>query len=204
MSIDKDFFNQFLTQDINNIDSDEFEDFAYQGFDPLIIKEELIKKKWQKTELVQILMYYLTRGTNTGAKAMGRSTDKCKKLITSLQSKGLVAKPITTKCITVNRIVSALPDIVAGILAKHESKCRILCANISPELPNYLKFSAGASLCVNEDQLRSWKLWATEMDKVINSKPDASRVSMFADIQFRSQAMDVKKRQQAQNSINLL
>lgn len=204
MSIDKDFFNQFLVQEIDNIDSDDFNDFAYQGFDPLVIKEELIKKKWQKKELVQLLMYYLTRGTNTGAKAMGRSTDTCKKLITSLQSKGLVAKPITTKCITVNRIVSALPDIVAGILARHESKCRILCAETSPELPIFLKFSAGASLCVDDKQLSLWKIWAIEMDKVINSKPDASRVTMFADIQFRSQAFSIQKRVQAQNAIQTL
>jgi len=204
MSIDKDFFNQFLTQEIDNIDTDDFDDFAYQGFDPLVIKGELIKKQWQKKELVQLLMFYLTRGTNTGSKAMGRSTEVCQRLISSLRSKGLVAKPVSTKCITVNRIVSALPDIVAGILARHGSKCRILCADVSPELPIFLKFSAGASLCKDEEQLNLWKTWATEMDKVINNKPDASRVKMFADIQFRSQAFSIQKREQAQKAIEKL
>jgi hypothetical protein len=195
-NIDNDFFSQFISEvDSNDFDLN-FEQMSYQGFDPVTIRKEIIKKKWKKQELFQIIIYFLLRGTNISSKALGRSTKECIDLIGNLKNKGLKEKPVAANDITINRVISSMPEIVAKILHDNFDRCRVIGRDDVPSLPFYLKFSSGASLCINETELNDWISWAVIQDSVINEKkkPDPSRVQNFAVIQYNNQFFSTTQR----------
>jgi len=186
-ALNNSFFDNFFDSGLNDINENTFEIVSFQGFDPKIIRKELIKRKWTSSELTQILTFFLVRGTNIGDKVENRSSPECNSLLASLKNKGLQQRAVKKNDITINRIVASMPEIVASIIAKHHDKCRVLCPDISENLPIYLKFSSGGSLCVDEDELDEWIDWAREQDKIINpNNPNADRVQQFALIQYNS------------------
>jgi hypothetical protein len=196
------FINSFIDQKDFKIDDNIFDEMAYQGFDPIFIRKQVMKKRWTQEELLNLIVFFLLRGTNID-KSTDRSTNECKKLITSLQAKGLTTDKTKRENITINRVISSFPDIVASVIAKHEDNCRILAKEFGGQLPNYLKFSSGASLCVDEEQLGKWVLWAKEQDKIINpKKPNPENVENYAKIQYASALFDIKKRKAIQNKLD--
>jgi hypothetical protein len=202
-TLDSSFFSNFFTEGLNLVTEDNFETAAYQGFDPSVIRKQLIINKWQKTELIQILTFFVVRGTSLSDKSMGRSTKTLSQLITHLKNKGLVDTPVNRTDITIGRIVASMPEIVASIIAKFPDDCRIICNDLDVSIPVYLKFSSGAALCVSEDELKEWLTWAIEQDKVINpKKPDAVRVENFANIQYQSTFLSVSKRVSIRSSLD--
>jgi hypothetical protein len=202
-TLDSSFFSNFFTEGLNLVTEDNFETAAYQGFDPSVIRKQLIINKWQKTELIQILTFFVVRGTSLSDKSMGRSTKTLSQLITHLKNKGLVDTPVNRTDITIGRIVASMPEIVASVIAKFPDDCRIICNDLDVSIPVYLKFSSGAALCVSEDELKEWLTWAIEQDKVINpKKPDAVRVENFANIQYQSTFLSVSKRVSIRSSLD--
>lgn len=194
-ALNNEFFESFFETGLDSFDDEAFETVSYQGFDPKLIRKELIRRKWTQKELTYILTFFLVRGTNIDDKNEGKNTAEFNKMIAGLKNKGLVLRANGNKDITINRIVACMPEIVAGIIAKYHDKCRILCIDTSPDIPIYLKFSSGGALCESDVELEHWINWATEQDKVINpGKNDCDRVRQFALIQYNSGFITETKR----------
>lgn len=190
------FFETFFDEGINDFSDEAFEIVSFQGFDPKLIRKELIRNKWTQKELIYIITFFLVRGTNIDEKNEGKNTAEFNQIITDLKNKSLVQRAVDKKSITINRIIACMPEIVAGVIAKHNDKCRILCIDTSPILPVYLKFSSGGSLCQSDIELEHWITWAIEQDKVINPKnPNSERVMQFAKIQYSSDFISATKKE---------
>jgi hypothetical protein len=199
------YFQNFLDEGVNDISKEIFESVSYQGFDPTVIRKELIKQKWSKNDLIQILTFFVVRGTSLSEKSINRSTETLANLITNLRNKGLKDRPVDKTDITIGRIVASMPEIVASIIAKYPNNCRIICKDVSEALPLYLKFSSGAALCVDSSELKRWTEWAIEQDKVINpTRADSERVENFANIQYNSTFLSTNKRQNLRTKLDLI
>jgi len=194
-TVNENYFSTFLDAAIEDVDEQMFEDMSYQGFDPSVIRREIAKRGWTGAELTQLIVFFIMRGTNM-KKAETKSTEKCVKLLKGLRAKGLTENRKGPTNITINRVICALPEVVAGVIAKYPKMCRILCKTYG-NLPLYLKFSAGASLCKNVDELQQWIVWATEQDAIINSgegrKPDPDSVVNYANIQYNGSVIPDNK-----------
>lgn len=205
MSItNKDIQELFLTVGATEDISSYFTDANYEGFDPLRMRERVVELKWNSEELIKLLVFYCVRGTSIKKKAVDKSSKQCRSLIASLTNKGLCLTPKTRDDITVARLVATFPDVVSKLIAKYGTKCRVL-AEDHGTIDRFLKFSAGASLCMDEDQLAQWIVWATEQDKIINpAKHDANNVQMYARVQYNSTLFDTKARVGVQQALKAI
>lgn len=202
-TITKEYLNAFLEEGLEEMEVATFTQMAYQGFDAKVIREELVSKKWSKELLTNVLVYFLVRGTNISAKATKRSSEACALMLKSATEKGLRARPEKPTTLTIGRIVAAMPEVVAGIIARFPTQVRVLCPEVSPGLPLYLKFSAGASLCTSEEQYIEWMDWARSQDAVINKdKSSEERVNQFGRVQYSSSRLDHKFRRTIQHKCN--
>lgn len=202
--INDEFFSKFLEHGLEEMSSDMFTSMAYQGFDPLTIRNELKHRGWSKGLLLNVIVFFLVRGTNIGTKAVARSTESCKAMLREASEKGLTQRPVTPNSLTIGRIVASVPEMVASILKKYGNNCRVLSSDVG-DCKRYLKFSAGASLCVNEAELEQWIIWAKAQDAIINPKsPNPDRVVQFAHIQYSSALLSVDKRRAVRRGIDAL
>lgn len=190
---ESDFTSQ--TSILNLITSEMINESAYQGFDPAVTKRRLIQMRWQKADIARVISFYVMRGTSIRPDSVNRSTATVQTAVARWQTLGLVQAATTREDITINRIVSCMADQVAYAIAKHSTECRVVAAEVSPDLPVYLKFSAGASLCTSDEQLEHWIMWSTCFSAIISRNTTTEEtVRRYARIQYESRLFDQQRR----------
>jgi hypothetical protein len=178
-------------------------DFSYQGYDPVVILDEMCKKSKGKDKLADdvavLVSFYLSRGTNT-SKSLKSMTDSGKKLLIDLVKKYGIRneRPKNRKDITISRVMSVFPTIVSRLMKLLDVKP--MCE--PPEgLPSHYCFPAGASLLLSDGDFELFAIWTRDFAKLINSDPEES--VKYADIVYRSQFMTRKMREDHSSAVNL-
>jgi hypothetical protein len=152
--------------------------FAYQGLDPLYIYTQFKKNgvakgrsaMEMKADIMALCAIYVERGTSIGKdKNVQRMREEAKAQFGRLREtyKISLESPKTREEITLGRIASFAPHVVAGILAKKGNNF----ANLAPkELDAHLKFPGGGALIPRTDTLTysRWVQWYKNFDKLVN------------------------------------
>lgn len=184
-----------------------FDELAYVGYDPEATKKALAAGGFTVSDILTIIRLCLMRGTNIGEKFNNKSTQPLKNAIQTLKNKGLkTGTPAANNDLTIGRVLSTFADKAAKELVVNSDYYRIISKDVG-NIPHYLKFASGASLCIDRDQLREWKEWAKSFDKVINSKSNKvnpDNVDIFGDIMFSSQYYSIERRNKIQTELNAL
>lgn len=101
--------------------------------------------------------------------------------------------------VTITRIVAIFPDLVAGII--RQTNKSVICQDVEPSVPKWLKFPGGASLITKDDignaLYQKWLNWYVAFGNIINpnQKVTIDNVKRFADAIYNSAATstDVRK-----------
>ncbi|PVU92395.1 hypothetical protein BB561_003853 [Smittium simulii] len=167
------------------------------GFNSKEFRQMIIEKEIPKEDFIQLIKYYCNKGTNISEKAMSQSSEECRQMIKRMVAFGLVERSKAPFDMTIGRIALAFPERVAILIKKWGNELNIIFKE-EKSIPDYLKFSAGASLCTSMTQLNDWIKWAIKNDEVINKKngPNKHRVRKYAKIQYLNSVFTIDERKE--------
>jgi hypothetical protein len=167
------------------------QEFAYQGFDPLVMAKELKeradaaspKRNLQKDVRLMITLA-VTRGTNVDKVVKKMSESGAQKVKALSTAYGLVSssKSAGPKTISLSRVVATFPQVAAQIIAKNPgSNARL--ASLNPDLPEYLCFPGANALIPKTGEMSPYQTayneFAEQFSQLVNSSQKESERQNF-------------------------
>lgn len=96
-----------------------FKNFAYEGFNPILIRKKLMERTTYKSDIPVLISLYVQRGTNT-TKILKTVSEEGKNLLEALflkyQIKPSVSSSSGRTVLTLSRIAAAYPDAVVRLI----------------------------------------------------------------------------------------
>lgn len=170
----------FILNDVSDEELDAyFSQFAYQGFDPKLVRR-LSLQVGNLKDIVQIITLTLRQGTNLSK--LGETLNNDGKLVfRALSTKlnlsyvdGTIVK-VPREVITVQRIQASFPEIVATLIVRmyHEfNYISVGATRDEMEAYPYILFPSAGSIIPrdNLELLNAWSNWNKRFSKVINRR----------------------------------
>jgi hypothetical protein len=170
--------------------------FEYQGFSITGIYRKMRSVARDDEligDIITLVVVAMTRGTNIDS-ILSKSEDPAVKKLANLKVKYDIRNNVTGKLggssgnkqkdiITLNRIMSSFPHLCYEVAKLGYAR--------DPTTENFkidkaFRFSSAPALFDNSEMFEDWCEWAVAFDKIINTKPDATRVREFGLIVFKT------------------
>jgi hypothetical protein len=156
-----------------------FDNLAYQGFDPVLVRRMALSLGNIK-EIVQLLLLSIRQGTNTEKLSSSLSTEG-QIIVRALQAKFKLSSingsesKVPRQVLTIQRLQSAFPELVASLLVRLSvNRSFKTIGSSSEEMENYpyLCFASAPSIIPHDDKdsMDNWKEWSKTFSRVINRK----------------------------------